>query len=204
HGARRRVTLRALAAGATTGPDLEAAGGSAQAARSLARKGFAIEGRRAVRRIPAEFALTEEDPSRDAVATTAQSAAIGAIALGLGSGRGFLLHGVTASGKTEVYLRVAAEALRRGGGVIVVVAAVVLGSATPRVTTYELARSEEITLLTLPERIGDLSLPPTTIVDLRLELRTGNRGTLSRALRTALVEAVRKGDQAILFLNRRG
>jgi len=300
-GARQRLTLRALAAGATTGPDLEAAGGSAQAARSLARKGFAIEGRRAVRRIPAEFALTEEDPSRDAVATTAQSAAIGAIALGLGSGRGFLLHGVTASGKTEVYLRVAAEALRRGGGVIVLVpeivltaqvvarfiarfgdrvallhsalsagerfdewrrvldgvadvvigsrsalfaplarvglvvvdeeqepsykqesdpryhavdtalalgrltgAAVVLGSATPRVTTYELARSEEITLLTLPERVGDLSLPPTTIVDLRLELRTGNRGTLSRALRTALVEAVRKGDQAILFLNRRG
>ena len=83
-------------------------------------------------------------------------------------------------------------------------AAVVLGSATPRVVTYEAARKGEITPLALPERVGELALPPTTVVDLRLELRTGNRGTLSQALREALQRTVAAGEQAILYLNRRG
>src|SRR5207247_1190879 len=87
-GARQLVTLRALAAGAVTGHDLADAGGSAVAARALARRGLAIEGTRAVRRIPAEFALAGEDPSRDAVATSAQAAALAAIIAALGSGRG--------------------------------------------------------------------------------------------------------------------
>src|SRR5207253_815584 len=196
----------------------------------------------------------------------AQASALGAIIAALGTGRGFLLHGVTASGKTEVYLRAAAETLARGEGVIVLVpeiiltaqvvarfiarfgdrvallhsalsagerfdewrrvldgvadvvvgsrsalfaplervglvvvdeeqepsykqesdpryhaveaalelgritgAVVVLGSATPRVVTYEAARKGEITSLALPERVGELPLPPTTVVDLRLE-----------------------------------
>jgi primosomal protein N' (replication factor Y) len=47
-------------------------------------------------------------------------------------------------------------------------------------------------------------MPPTTIVDLRLELKAGNRGTLSRALGIALKKTVARGEQAILFLNRRG
>jgi primosomal protein N' (replication factor Y) len=80
----------------------------------------------------------------------------------------------------------------------------VLGSATPRVTTYHAARSGEIRALPLPERVGELPLPPTTIVDLRLELRAGNRSTLSRALHLALEATVAKGEQAILYLNRRG
>src|SRR5438876_472756 len=188
-GARQLVTLRALAAGAVTGHDLADAGGSAVAARALARRGLAIEGTRAVRRIPAEFALAGEDPSRDAVATSAQAAALAAIIAALGSGRGFLLHGVTASGKTEVYLRAAAETLARGEGVIVLVPEIVL---TAQVVARFIAR------------VGELGMPPTTIVDLRLELQSGNRSTLSRALRAALQHTVASGEQAILYLNRRG
>src|SRR5207245_2598755 len=60
------------------------------------------------------------------------------------------------------------------------------------------------TSLALPERVGELPLPPTTVIDLRLELRTGNRGTLSQALREALQRTVAAGEQAILYLNRRG
>src|SRR2546428_2425676 len=217
------------------------------------------------------------------------------------AGRSFLLHGVTGSGKTEVYLRATAAALARGDGVIVLVpeivltaqvvarfiarfgariallhsalsagerfdewrrvldgtadvvigsrsalfapldrvglvvvdeeqepsykqesdprhhavdaalplrrisgATVVLGSATPRVATYHAARSGDLTMLTLPERIGALPLPPTTLVDLRIELARGNRGTLSEVLREALQRTVARGAQAMLYLNRRG
>src|SRR5882762_7551123 len=178
----------------------------------------------------------------------------------MGSGRGFLLHGVTGSGKTEAYLRLTSEALARGLGAIVLVpeialtaqvvarfvarfgervallhsalsagerydewrrvldgtadvvvgsrsalfaplqrpglvivdeeqepsykqesspryhavdaalalgrlvdAVVVLGSATPRVTTYHAAKTGAIRLLGLPERVSDLAMPPTTI-----------------------------------------
>jgi primosomal protein N' (replication factor Y) len=59
-------------------------------------------------------------------------------------------------------------------------------------------------LLALPVRVSDLPLPETTIVDLRVELKAGNRGTLSRALRIALEKTVASGEQAILYLNRRG
>jgi primosomal protein N' (replication factor Y) len=254
------------------------------------------------RRIPVELALTEDDAVRDAEATVPQGAALAEIERALdGGGAAFLLHGVTASGKTEVYLRAAAAALARGRGVVVLVpeialttqvvarfvarfgervgllhsalsegerldewrrvyageadvvvgsrsalfaplerpglvvvdeeqepsykqesdpryhavdaaleigricgATVILGSATPRVTTYHAAREGRIRALPLPERVGDLPMPPTTVVDLRLELRAGNRSTLSRALRLALERTVAKGEQAILYLNRRG
>ncbi|MDQ6857588.1 MAG: primosomal protein N' [Chloroflexota bacterium] len=83
-------------------------------------------------------------------------------------------------------------------------AVVVLGSATPRVVTYAAAKAGGLVLLPLPERVLDLPLPKTTVVDLRLELKANNRSTLSSALRTALVKVVAKGEQAILYLNRRG
>ena len=79
-----------------------------------------------------------------------------------------------------------------------------LGSATPRVTTFYAARTGALRLLTLPARVSELPLPETTIVDLRIELKAGNRGTLSRSLRVALEKTVAKGEQAILYLNRRG
>lgn len=264
-------------------------------------RGRVPRGRGGKRRIPAEFGLEHDPGARDATPTSGQAAALDAIVASLGSGSAFLLHGVTGSGKTEVYLRAIGEALARGLGAIVLVpeivltpqlvarvlarfadrvallhsslsvgerldewrrvlagevdvvvgsrsallaplrrigivvvdeeqepsykqesdpryhavdtalalgriagATVVLGSATPRVTTYHAARRGELRLLELPVRIGGQPLPPTTVVDLRLELRAGNRGTLSQLLRTALERAAAKGEQAILYLNRRG
>src|SRR5258707_875273 len=122
---------------------------------------------------------------------------------------------------------------------------VILGSATPDVTTAFHARRGEIRLLRLPDRImvqreqvlqqveqqtpiaGDMvaanmasepfsladaaealdlsgPLPPVQVVDMRLELRQGNRSMFSHTLRTNLNEVLALGEQAILFLNRRG
>ena len=227
----------------------------------------------------------------------------------------FLLHGVTGSGKTEIYLRAAAEAIRRGRSAIILVpeialtpqtvrrflarfpgqvglihsklsegerydtwrraragrlkviigarsalfaplpdvglvvadechdnsyyqsdppfyhavraaemyarisgAVCILGSATPPVeteyrTTPSRLSGEEarVRLLELPRRIqtteagGQLGeLPPVSIVDMREELKAGNRGIFSRALSEALAETLERGEQAILYLNRRG
>ncbi len=59
-------------------------------------------------------------------------------------------------------------------------------------------------LLSLPQRVTDSQLPPVHIVDLRAELKSGNRGIFSRALSESLAETIQRGEQAILFLNRRG
>ncbi len=82
-------------------------------------------------------------------------------------------------------------------------AAVILGSATPALESYYAARRAEIALLTLPERIRG-ELPPVRIVDMRQELRVGNRSMFSRALATGLRHILNAGQQAILYLNRRG
>ncbi|MBN2058077.1 MAG: primosomal protein N' [Candidatus Saganbacteria bacterium] len=79
-------------------------------------------------------------------------------------------------------------------------AVLVLGSATPSIETYYRAEQGEYAKLVLSKRIDDRPLPPVEIVDLR---QAGGR-VLSSALRQALVETVAKGQQAILFLNRRG
>ncbi len=230
------------------------------------------------------------------------------------SGAPFLLHGVTGSGKTELYLRAAEEAVRRGRQAIILVpeialtpqtvrrflarfpgqvgllhsrlsegerydtwrraragllkvvigprsalfvplpspglivldechdssyyqseppfyhavtaaqtyarlagAVCVLGSATPLVTQRYQAAMGAMRLLELPERIehnlakvanlrkvGASGLPPVTVVDMREELKSGNRSIFSRALTEALAETLLRGEQAILFLNRRG
>lgn len=315
------VALRAIEAIAEPDPvlrpyQLEMAGwiarryrsGLADAVRAMVPPGVTARARRPVRgrarsrRVPVELALTEDDGARDAEATPAQREALAAIESSLdGGGAPFLLHGVTGSGKTEVYLRAAAIALARGKGVVVLVpeialaaqvvacfvarfgdrvavlhsalsegertdewrrvltgsadvvvgsrsalfaplarpglvvvdeeheptykqesdpryhavdtaielgriagATVILGSATPRVTTYHAALTGALRLLGLPDRVSELPLPPTTVVDLRLELKAGERGTLSRALRLALQRTVARGEQAILYLNRRG
>jgi primosomal protein N' (replication factor Y) len=81
---------------------------------------------------------------------------------------------------------------------------VVLGSATPRVETFYRARTGAMEYAELPERIAGRALPPIEIVDLREELRAGNRSPLSLSLERALRECHDAGGQSILFLNRRG
>jgi len=81
---------------------------------------------------------------------------------------------------------------------------VVLGSATPRVESYYLAHTGGLELTTLPERVTGRALPPIEVVDLREELRAGNRSPLSLSLSRALDECRTEGGQSILYLNRRG
>ena len=80
----------------------------------------------------------------------------------------------------------------------------VLGSATPTVEQRFAAENGTLTKLTLPNRVTDSALPPVQVVDMREELKTGNRGIFSRALAESLAETISRGEQAILFLNRRG
>lgn len=222
----------------------------------------------------------------------------------------FLLHGVTGSGKTEIYLRAAQEAIRRGKQAIILVpeisltpqtvhrflarfpgqvglihsklsegerydtwrraragllkviigprsalfaplpniglivadechdssyyqseppfynaviaaqtfarlcgAVCVWGSATPGIVQRYQAEVGESVRLELTQRLSSdpetepakgLDLPPIRIVDMRDELKSGNRGIFSRALADALADVLERGEQAILFLNRRG
>ena len=83
-------------------------------------------------------------------------------------------------------------------------ASVVLGSATPSVESFCAAEKGCYTLLRLTERAKGQSLPEVEIVDMRQELREGNRSILSRSLYTAMQEAFQRREQVMLFLNRRG
>jgi primosomal protein N' (replication factor Y) len=114
-------------------------------------------------------------------------------------------------------------------------ATVILGSATPSLESYHSTHIGRSTLLEMPRRVvghvrrlRDLQtrygvphirydvqpdapaearyrpLPPVQIVDLRAELRAGNRSIFSRALQQAMDKALKQGEQVILFLNRRG
>jgi primosomal protein N' (replication factor Y) (superfamily II helicase) len=220
----------------------------------------------------------------------------------------FLLHGVTGSGKTEIYLRAAAEAIRRGKQAIILVpeiaitpqmvrrflarfpgqvglvhsrlspgerydtwrrarlgllkviigprsalfaplpaiglivadechdgsyyqseppfyhaveaakayarvcgAVCILGSATPTIQQRYQSEAGASLRLELPRRIqfysapsDNAGLPPVSVVDMREELKSGRRGIFSQALVDALEQVLKKGQQAILFLNRRG
>ena len=80
----------------------------------------------------------------------------------------------------------------------------VLGSATPRVEQRYRAETDHIHKLDLPKRIVELGLPPIHIVDMRDELKAGQRGIFSRLLLNELESTLKRGEQAILFLNRRG
>ncbi len=81
---------------------------------------------------------------------------------------------------------------------------IVLGSATPAVETYRRAQEGEFELVTLPERINRRPMPRVEIVDMRREVRRGNPTPFSAALRDRLQTCLERGNQAILFLNRRG
>ena len=83
-------------------------------------------------------------------------------------------------------------------------ASVILGSATPSVDSFYKAKRGEYTLLTLTKRVSEKSLPDCEVIDLREELRAGNRSILSRRLTEAMEERLAKKEQMMLFINRRG
>ena len=224
-----------------------------------------------------------------------------AVALGRHEGDVFLMHGVTASGKTEVYLALLAEVLAAGGQGLVLVpeialtpqtvgrfaarfpgrlavlhsslteaeraaewwrirrgeadivvgpraavfaplprlrlivideeessafkqeripryhaptvarwlarrtqSVLILGSATPSVATYAGALSGRAHLLELPHRVQGRPLPPVTVVDMRKEIAGRQFSPLSRELQASMAGSLERGEQSILFLNRRG
>lgn len=102
-------------------------------------------------------------------------------------------------------------------------AGLILGSATPTVEQVYQAQQENWPAFSLPLRVlahrqvvrdlpnlpveaqaATLPLPPVTVVDMREELKSGNRSMFSRALQASLAAVLERGEQAILFLNRRG
>lgn len=287
----------------------QATGCTRALADSLVKKGLVTFREREVRREPISY--NNIVPSHPLKLTAAQQAAFDVVSGAIGqspdldkSPQVFLLHGVTGSGKTEIYLQALAEAVKAGKKGIVLVpeisltpqtierfaarfphrvavmhsklslgeqydewrrikkgefdvvvgsrsavftpqpdlglivideehewtykqdnpphyhardvavklagltgAVVVLGSATPDVTTYYKARSGEYKLLTLPERVvpdAGSPLPKVEVVDMREELKAGVRGMFSRSLSSAINAAVSRHEQVILFLNRRG
>jgi primosomal protein N' (replication factor Y) len=84
---------------------------------------------------------------------------------------------------------------------------VVLGSATPDVETYYHAQRGDYKLIELPERVTPRegsALPRVELVDMKDELKAGNRSIFSRSLKTAIDKAIGNKEQVILFFNRRG
>ena len=243
-----------------------------------------------------------EDALPDPALTAEQEEALSELVPALDRpGKPFLLHGVTGSGKTEVYIRLVREALKRGKGAIILVpeivltpqmiqwfrgrfgnamavlhsrlsagerfdewrrirlgharivigarsavfapvenlgavivdeeheqtyqsdrfpqydareiaisrakregAAAVLSSATPSVYSYAMARRGDYILLEMPHRVLNRPLPKVHVIDMRQELRMGNHSMFSALLRQRLDECIARGQQAMLFINRRG
>lgn len=83
-------------------------------------------------------------------------------------------------------------------------APLILGSATPDITTYYKALAGEYTHLRLTQRPNGSQLPEVHLVDMRRELQEKNFSVLSRRLQQALVTTAAEGEQAIVLLNRRG
>ncbi|MCI5772832.1 MAG: primosomal protein N' [Clostridiales bacterium] len=257
---------------------------------------------REVLRAPAQYASVA--PTEEPPLTEAQQEVLGELTGALdkpGGSRLFLLHGVTGSGKTEVFIRLTREVLRRGRDVIILVPEIILtpqminwfrsrfgedmavlhsrltpgerfdewrrirlgrarivigarsavfapvshlgaiivdeeheqtyisdhyppydareiarsrvtreggelllSSATPSILSYAMARRGDYVLLEMPHRVLNRPLPHVDIVDMREELRLGNRSMFSRLLTEKLTDCVRSGQQAMLFVNRRG
>lgn len=83
-------------------------------------------------------------------------------------------------------------------------ASVVLGSATPSLSAFYRAKNGEYEMLTLRERSRKQELPEVHVVDLREELKTGNRSIISTALHELIEDRLKKRQQIMLFINRRG
>jgi primosomal protein N' (replication factor Y) (superfamily II helicase) len=81
---------------------------------------------------------------------------------------------------------------------------VVLGSATPSLESFARAQKGVYRLLTLPNRMNQQALPAVEIIDMREELRDGNRSMFSRKLFEMLKGRIERKEQTVLFLNKRG
>ena len=316
---RQAAALRQLAEKGGVVPLAELAASSAPL-RELARRGLVALEWQEVRRDPLAglTAPVDQPPTLSQDQQTAYTALIAALEHGRSGGNPstaatFLLHGITGSGKTEIYLRVIARALRLGRQVLVLVPEIaltaqlvrrfaarfpgqlavlhsglalgerydewrrlhrgearlaigsrsavfaplpelglvivdeehelsykhdatpryqardvalhlasvtgsvaILGSATPAVESYQQVLRGNYRLLELRERLSmslgptglpqvtPLPLPPVRLIDMRQELERGNRSIFSQALQQALAATLARGEQSILFLNRRG
>lgn len=83
-------------------------------------------------------------------------------------------------------------------------ALLLLGSATPTVGSMYRAERGDYRLFNLRQRYNEQMLPQVTVADMKDELRRGNGGTISAPLAAMLAQTIDRGEQAILFLNRRG
>ncbi|MGE6258697.1 primosomal protein N' [Heyndrickxia sporothermodurans] len=81
---------------------------------------------------------------------------------------------------------------------------VILGSATPSLESFARSQKGVYTLLSMKTRMNNQALPEVSIVDMREELREGNRSMFSRVLFEKLQDRINKKQQTVLFLNRRG
>lgn len=79
-----------------------------------------------------------------------------------------------------------------------------LGSATPSLESYYRSQGDLCTLLQLPQRIGNRPLAEVEVIDLREELKKGNKTMFSHALQGLIQETLEKKEQLILLINRRG
>jgi primosomal protein N' (replication factor Y) (superfamily II helicase) len=277
----------------------------------LAERELIVLGETEIWRDPLEKVTSNEKKGDEFELTQAQESALAQIlsTLNIQHSTPFLLHGITGSGKTEIYLRAAKQTLKNGQQVLILVpeialtpqtvrrfmsrfpgqvgilhsklsdgerfdtwrrarsgqisvligarsalftpfkdiglivldechdnsyyqseppfyhavsaaeayakicnATCLMGSATPTIEQRYRAEQSQLKLLELPERVGlsvgeqstEFELPPVQVVDMREELQAGNREIFSRALAEALAETFSRGEQAILFLNRRG
>ncbi|HNW86202.1 MAG TPA: primosomal protein N' [Candidatus Limiplasma sp.] len=83
-------------------------------------------------------------------------------------------------------------------------ATLLLSSATPSILSFAMARRGDYTLVEMPHRVNNRPLPEVTVVDMRKELAAGNRSIFSQLLQQRLKACFERGQQAMLFLNRRG
>lgn len=83
-------------------------------------------------------------------------------------------------------------------------AMLLLGSATPSIESMYWAKEGKYTLYTLTKRYNERKLPGIIPVDMKQEMKNGNRGDISRVLAGEISENLKKAEQTILFINRRG
>lgn len=81
---------------------------------------------------------------------------------------------------------------------------VILGSATPSLESYARAKKGVYRLLSMPNRMNEGAMPAVELVDMRHELHAGNRSMFSRTLVDAINARIKRNEQVVLFLNRRG